>query len=118
MAGGLGVSLLLTYVLLRLTQQKHIPSDIATDGETLPLPAGGRIAAGAIAMTGVVLLATSLRGWQLGFPTCVAGVTARHAAARMGVGIVLIRRFWSPTPSTLRYFRPCLPHYKPDFLLS
>jgi arsenical pump membrane protein len=77
------VSIVLTYVLLRLTQRKHIPSDITTEVETPPLLAGGRIAAGAIAMTGIVLLAASLKGWQLGFPTCVAGVTAWLAISRM-----------------------------------
>ena len=96
-----GVSILLTYVLLRLTQQKHIPSDIATGVATLPLPAGGRIAAGAIAMTGVVLLAASLEGWQLGFPTCVAGVTAWLAISRMTAAspwTVLRKISWSVLP--------------------
>jgi arsenical pump membrane protein len=70
------VSILFTYWLLRLTQRKRLPLEIATAAEMSPLPAGGRIAAGAIAMTGVVLLVASMMGWQLGLPTCVAGSTA------------------------------------------
>jgi arsenical pump membrane protein len=68
---------------LRLSQRKHISSDITTDVETPPLLAGGRIAAGAIAATGIVLLITSMIGWQLGLPTCAAGVTAWLAISRI-----------------------------------
>ena len=94
------VSIIATYLLLRLTQRKYI-SDIATEVETPPLLAGGRIAAAAIVMTGVVLLAASLRGWQLGFPTCVAGVTAWLAISglkRSSPSPVLRGISWSVLP--------------------
>lgn len=70
------VSILFTYWLLRLTQRKHLPAEIASAADISPLSAGGRIAAGAIAMTGIVLLVASMMGLQLGLPTCVAGVIA------------------------------------------
>ena len=69
-------SILLTYGLLLLTQRKLIPSAIATAGASIELPLGGRLAAGAIALTGIVLLTASFMGWPLGVPTCVAGVAA------------------------------------------
>jgi len=95
------VSIILTYLLLRLTQRKHIPPDIAMDVETPPLLAGGRIAAGAIAMTGFVLLVASLKGWQLGLPTCAAGVTAWlsiSALKRSSPWPVLRKISWSVLP--------------------
>jgi arsenical pump membrane protein len=70
------VSILFTYWLLRLTQRKRIPLEIVAAADMSPLSAGGRIAAGAIAMTGIALLVASIMGWQLGLPTCIAGLTA------------------------------------------
>jgi arsenical pump membrane protein len=70
------ISIVFTYFLLRLTQREHLPSEIAVVAQISSLPAGGRIAAAAIAMTGIALLVASLMGCQLGLPTCVAGVVA------------------------------------------
>ncbi len=70
------VSILLTYWLLWLSQRRHIASDIAAEAAAPCLQAGGRIAAAAVASTGVILLAASMKGWQLGLPTCAAGLTA------------------------------------------
>lgn len=77
------ISIVLTYVLLWLTQRKYIPLKIAADVETTSLPAGGRIAAGAIAATGLLLLLASMKGWPLGIPTCAAGVVAWLAISAM-----------------------------------
>ena len=70
------VSILSTYVLLRWTQRKDLQAQVATSAEKPELSMGGRIAAGANLVTGLVLLVASLRGWQLGLPTCVAGLAA------------------------------------------
>lgn len=70
------VSIVSTFLLLRLTQRKRIPTEISRDGDKPLLPAGGRTAAGAIVATGIVLLLASTKGWQLGAPTCAAGITA------------------------------------------
>ena len=70
------VSILLTYLLLWLTQRKHLALGIAAPLNRPVLSAGGRIAAGAIAITGILLLVASTRGWQLGLPTCMAGLGA------------------------------------------
>jgi arsenical pump membrane protein len=69
-------AILLTYVLLRFAQRKHIPEKIASGANVAVLHAGGRIAAAAIGTTGIVLLIASFRAWPLGAPTCIAGVTA------------------------------------------
>lgn len=68
------VSILVTYGLLYLSQRAQLPSQIAQVGRTGPLSVGGRIAAGGIAVTSVVLLVASLVGWDLGLPTCLAAV--------------------------------------------
>ena len=70
------VSILGTYLLLFLTQRRHLPARIAPPPRSSPLSGSGRVAAAAIVVTGVVLLVASTLGWQLGLPTCIAGVVA------------------------------------------
>jgi arsenical pump membrane protein len=70
------ISIVSTYLLLRWTQREQVPTDIARDVDVKRLRSGGRIAAGAIAMTGGLLLAASTIGWPLGLPTCIAGLVA------------------------------------------
>jgi arsenical pump membrane protein len=69
-------SILCTYLLLRLTQRKRLPPEIAMGGGMSRLPVAGHLAAGAIALTGIALLVTSMMGHALGPPTCAAGLTA------------------------------------------
>ena len=62
---------------------------------------GGRIAAVAITLTAVVLLVASTLGWQLGLPTCLAGLGAWLAIAllkRESPWPVLANISWSVLP--------------------
>lgn len=70
------ISIGLTYCLLRLTQNAVLRTQVAPAGDVPALASGGRIAAIAIGLTAVVLLIASTLGWQLGLPTCVAGLAA------------------------------------------
>ncbi len=65
-------SILATYLVLRFTQRAGLLGPIACDIELPPLPPAGRIAAGGIAVTAVVLLAASALDRPLGFPTLLA----------------------------------------------
>jgi arsenical pump membrane protein len=95
------VSILCTYLLLQLTQRKSLPSQIEAGAQRTSLSAGGRIAAGAIAITGIVLLVASTMGWQLGLPTCVAGLLA-------GLTISVLKRT-SPWPTARKISWGVLP---------
>lgn len=70
------VSIVMTYAILYFTQRKHLSGGIAARVSQPSLPGSARIVAGAIVVTAIVLLIASTRGWQLGFPTFLAGVGA------------------------------------------
>jgi arsenical pump membrane protein len=70
------VAIIATYALLRWNQRVSIPDRVESGGSPQPLSLGGLVAAGAIVLTGVVLLIASTLGRQLGLPTCIAGLTA------------------------------------------
>jgi arsenical pump membrane protein len=100
-AAASAVSILLTYVLLLMTQRARISSTIAPAGELPPLPGGAGIAAAAIAATAVVLLAASAMAWRLGPPTCIAGLTAWLAISllkRASPWPILGKISWSVVP--------------------
>jgi arsenical pump membrane protein len=67
------LSILSTYAVLRLTQDKALRHEIAASVETHSLPVGGKVAAAGIVVTAIVLMAASAFDWQLGLPTCIAG---------------------------------------------
>jgi arsenical pump membrane protein len=70
------VSILLTYVALRVAQRAQLKERVR---QTVPQPTlgkTGRIAAAAIALTAIVLLVCSGLNWQLGLATFVAGCCA------------------------------------------
>src|ERR1700692_2806493 len=67
------VAIVVTYVVLRLTQRRELEAPVAAVGDIAPLRRGGQLAALGIAMTAVVLLTGSARGSDLGLPTFVAG---------------------------------------------
>jgi arsenical pump membrane protein len=95
------VSILLTLVLLLMTQRRRVPLAIALPGELPPLPRGAGIAAAAIAMTGIVLLVASAMAWRLGLPTCIAGLTAWLAISglrRTSPWPILGKISWSVVP--------------------
>jgi arsenical pump membrane protein len=87
------VSVLVTFLTLRLMQRADLTGEISRNIQVPPLSLGGRLAAGGIAGTAVVLLVASGLDWQLGLPTFLAGLVT------MGVILVLKR---VPPTSILR----------------
>jgi arsenical pump membrane protein len=69
------LSILATYIVLRLTQRRALSEEaLAEDVEPPKLSANGKLAAAGIALTAVALLASSGLGLQLGLPTAICGV--------------------------------------------
>ncbi len=71
-----GASIVATYFLLRLTQRAELGGTIAHKVAVPPLTPAGRVAAGGIAATAVLLSVSSARGGALGLPTFLAGAAA------------------------------------------
>jgi arsenical pump membrane protein len=95
------VAIVVTYVVLRLTQRRELDAAVAAVADIAPLRRGGQLAALGIALTAVVLLVASARGSDLGLPTFVAGaiVTALVLAmARQSPLPVLKDISWSVLP--------------------
>jgi arsenical pump membrane protein len=67
-------SIVLTFVVLRLTQRADLAGEICRDVELPELSRGGLVTAGGIILTALVLLIASSLDWQLGLPTFLAGV--------------------------------------------
>ncbi len=63
-----------TFVVLRVTQRARLREGIETDVEVESLSASGKVAAGGIVATGIVLILSSAFDLQLGLPTFVAGL--------------------------------------------
>ena len=70
------LSIVITFAILRFLLRSDLQREIARDVPRPRLSSGGRVAAAAIMLTALVLLLASGSGWQLGLPTCAAGVTA------------------------------------------
>lgn len=83
-------SILITYLLLRLTQRAAIDQKISGDFQTELLSVGGKCVAVGIALTAVALLGASSLDRQLGLPTFIAGTVVTI--------IVLIISRQSPLP--------------------
>jgi arsenical pump membrane protein len=66
-------SIIVTYGILRLTQNTDLTGEISRDTQMPALSRGARLAAGGIGSTAVVLLIASSLDWQLGLPTFLAG---------------------------------------------
>ena len=84
------ISIVATYLALRLTQRGALDADVAEVDDISPLTTGGALAAFGIVLTAVVLLVASATGRDLGLPTFVAG-------AAVTAVILLISR-QSPLP--------------------
>jgi arsenical pump membrane protein len=67
------VSIMVTFVVLRCMQRADLTGEICRDIDVPKLSRGGRLAAGGIGLTAVVLLIASSLDWQLGLPTFLAG---------------------------------------------
>jgi arsenical pump membrane protein len=71
------LSIAVTYAALRWTQRRALHQEIAKDLPRPALSASGKLAAGGLALTALVLLLSSAFDIQLGLPTAMAGaVTA------------------------------------------
>jgi arsenical pump membrane protein len=90
-----------TYLVLRLTQARALAAPIAPSVPAVALSAGGRVAGLGIAATAAVLLGTSARGGDLGWPTFLAGAgttLAVLALTRQAPGAVLRGVSWGVLP--------------------
>jgi arsenical pump membrane protein len=67
------VSIIVTFGVLRLTQQADLTGEVSRDIQVPELSRGGRLAAGGICLTAVLLLIASSLDWQLGLPTFLTG---------------------------------------------
>ncbi|MEO8713852.1 MAG: arsenic transporter [Acetobacteraceae bacterium] len=80
-----------TYIVLRLTQRRALNQAIAAEVDVPRLSTGGKTAAGGITATAILLMGASAFDFQLGAPTCAAGVATaavvllRERAAPWGV---------------------------------
>jgi arsenical pump membrane protein len=95
------VAIVVTYVVLRLTQRRELEVAVAPIADIAPLRRGGQLAALGIAITAVVLLTASARGAALGLPTFVAGAivaTLVLVIARQSPLPVLKGISWSVLP--------------------
>jgi arsenical pump membrane protein len=76
-------AIIVTFAVLRFTQRGALTRPIESDVKLPRLSAGGRLVAGGIALTAILLLVASSLDWQLGLPTFLAG---------MSTGIVVLLR--------------------------
>ena len=84
------VAIAVTYVILKWTQRKALTESLAAEVQLRQLSFAGRAAGWGIVLAALVLTGASALGWQLGLPTCVAGVLTL-------VGVAVIKRS-SPWP--------------------
>jgi len=68
------LSVVVTFVTLRILQRAELVGEISRDIDVPKLSLGGRLAAGGIVGTAIVLLVASCLDWQLGLPTFLAGL--------------------------------------------
>jgi arsenical pump membrane protein len=66
-------SILLTFMVLRLTQRADLAAEISREIKVPKLSRGGHVTAGGILLTAILLLVASSLDWQLGLPTFLAG---------------------------------------------
>ncbi|MEG3161320.1 arsenic transporter [Sphingomonas sp. LB2R24] len=68
-----------TFAMLRWVERERLGGTCETDVETTRLPRGGLVALGGIVATAVLLIVASARGYDLGLPTCLAGIATTAA---------------------------------------
>ncbi|KQN31446.1 arsenic transporter [Sphingomonas sp. Leaf34] len=72
-----------TFLILRWLERERLSGTCETEVETMTLPRGGMVALIGIVATAVLLIVVSARGYDLGLPTCLAGI-ATTAAISIG----------------------------------
>jgi arsenical pump membrane protein len=70
------VSIIVTFLCLRLLERKDLDREVEAIAERVHLPPGGRITLAGIVIAAIVLLTASSLGISLGAPTCAVGVLA------------------------------------------
>ncbi len=84
------VAIGVTYLILRWTQRKALLQPIVTEVRVPQLSDAAKAAAWGIGVAAVLLTGASALGWQLGLPTCAAGIVTL-------MGVTALRRS-SPWP--------------------
>jgi arsenical pump membrane protein len=79
------VSILTTFLALRLFFRHSLTGSVETYVDNTPLSPVGRRAVWGIAFTGAVLLTASALGLDLGLPTCIAAIAAVLMATRANI---------------------------------
>lgn len=90
-----------TYVVLRILSRKHLKGEMDADCDVVLLSKQGRRSAWGIVVTGLILIAASLRGLDLGLPTCLAAIAVvliATAANRRVLAEVISGVSWSVLP--------------------
>lgn len=78
------VAIVVTFALLRFSQRRHLHGSVGTEFESVKLTRGAAIVAGGIALTAVVLLASSALGHDLGLPTLICGALVTAVVLLIG----------------------------------
>ena len=73
-------AIVMTFIVLRISQRRAIATELAATVVLPPLTRGAKLAGAGIALTAVALLSASAAGRQLGAPTFVAGLLATALA--------------------------------------
>ena len=94
-------SIVVTFAALRFTQRAAVAGEISREVELPVLSRGGRLAAGGIVLTAIVLLIASGLDWQLGLPTFLAGAVTALAIIvvnRLSPWVIAKDISWSVLP--------------------
>jgi len=68
-----------TFLVLRWIERDRLSGQCETEVEAMALPRGGLVALCGIVATAVLLIVASARGYDLGLPTCLAGIATTVA---------------------------------------
>ena len=68
-----------TFLVLRWIERDRLSGHCETEVEAMTLPRGGLVALCGIVATAVLLIVASARGYDLGLPTCLAGIATTAA---------------------------------------
>jgi arsenical pump membrane protein len=83
-------AIIVTFAVLRYTQRSALAGGIESKVEVPRLSVGGRLVAGGITLTAMLLLVASAFDWQLGLPTFLAGTATGS--------VILLRERAAPWP--------------------
>ena len=95
------LSIAATFLILRYAWRKNLQGDAEREVDPAPLTSAGKRAAWGLIFTGVVLIAASASGWDLGLPTCVAAVVSvvvATGARGKALGVMFREVSWSVIP--------------------